>query len=303
MKYDTAGDPMTELKWTKRTTRKIAQELKRAGIEVSARTVARLLKDMRFSLRVNRKSISSTSSKDRNEQFEHIASLREAYARSGDPVVSVDSKKKELIGRFKNAGATWTREPVRVNDHDFRSYAVGIAIPYGVYDTQDNSASVIIGTSFETPEFAAKSVAKWLRYQGSKRYGRSKKLLILADNGGGNGSTVHAWKYFLQSEVCDRYGIAVTVAHYPPGASKWNPIEHRVFSRISENWQGRPLDTYEACRNYIATTRTSTGLTVNAYLDKTVYVKGLKISKDEMEELDIVRSDTLPKWNYTLKPR
>ena len=303
MKYDTAGDPITGLKWTKRTTRKIAQELRRAGIEVSARTVAHLLKEMGFSLRVNRKSIASASSKDRNEQFEYIASLREDFARSGDPVVSVDSKKKELIGRFKNAGATWTREPVRVNDHDFRSKAAGIAVPYGVYDTQDNSASVILGTSFETPEFAAKSVAKWLRYGGRKRYAKSKRLLILADNGGGNGATVHAWKYFLQSEVSDRYGIEVTVAHYPPGTSKWNPIEHRVFCRISANWQGTPLDTYETCLNYIATTRTSTGLTVKAYLDKTVYVKGLKISKGEMEQLDIVRPDTLPKWNYTLKPR
>ena len=303
MKYDTAGDPMTGLNWTKRTTRKIAQELKRAEIQVSARTVARLLKEMGFSLRVNRKSISSTKSEHRNEQFEHIASLREEFARSGDPVVSIDSKKKELIGRFKNSGATWTRESVRVNDHDFRSKAAGIAIPYGVYDTLDNFASVIIGTSFETPEFAAKSVAKWMRYRGSKRYARSKRLLILADNGGGNGARVHAWKYFLQSEVCDPYGIEVTVAHYPPGTSKWNPIEHRVFSHISANWQGRPLDTYETCLNYITTTRTSTGLTVKGYLDKMVYVKGLKISKDEIEELDIVRNDTLPKWNYTMKPR
>lgn len=294
---------MTGLKWTKRTTGKIARELKRAGIEVSARTVARLLKEMGFSLRVNRKCISTASCKDRNEQFEYIGSLREEFAASGDPIISVDSKKKELIGKFKNAGTTWRREPARVNDHDFRSHAAGMAIPYGVYDTLDNSASVIVGTSFETPEFAAKSVAKWLRYQGRRRYARSKRLLILADNGGGNGATVHAWKYFLQTEVCDRYGMEVTVAHYPPGTSKWNPIEHRVFSRISENWQGTPLDTYETCLNYIATTGTSTGLTVKAYFDKTVYEKGLKISKDEMDELQLERSDTLPRWNYTLKPR
>ena len=303
MKYDTAGDPMTGLRWTKRTTRKIAEELNRVGIKVSARTVAHLLKEMGFSLRVNRKSIASASSKDRNEQFEYIASLREEFAKSGDPIVSIDSKKKELIGQLKNAGTTWTREPIRVKDHDFRSKAAGIAIPYGVYDILDNSASVNVGASFETPEFAAKSVAKWLRYGGRKRYAKSKRMLILADNGGGNGATVHAWKYFLQSEICDWYEIEVTVAHYPPGTSKWNPIEHRVFSRISGNWQGRPLDTYQTCLNYISTTRTSTGLTVKAYLDKRVYEKGLKISKPEMEELNIVRPDTLPKWNYTLKPR
>lgn len=303
MKYDTAGDPMTGLKWTKRTTCRIAEELTRAGIKVSPRTIARLLKEMGFSLRVNRKSIASASSRDRNEQFEYIASLREKFAKYGDPIVSVDSKKKELIGQFKNAGRTWTREPVRVNDHDFRSHATGIAIPYGVYDILDNSASVNLGASFETPEFAAKSVAKWLRYGGRKRYAKSKRMLILADNGGGNGATVHAWKYFLQSEVCDWHRIEVTVAHYPPGTSKWNPVEHRVFSRISKNWQGRPLDTYQTCLNFISTTRTATGLTVKAYLDKRVYEKGLRISKAEMEELHIARPDTLPKWNYTLKPR
>ena len=303
MKYDMAGDPMTGLRWTKRTTRKVAEELQRAGIHVSARTVARLLKDMGFSLRVNRKSIASASSKDRNEQFEFIASLREDFAKAGDPIVSVDSKKKELIGQFKNAGTTWTRDPVQVNDHDFRSHASGIAIPYGVYDLLSNSASVNVGTSFETPEFAVKSVAKWLRYRGRHCYPKSTRLLILADNGGGNGATVYAWKYFLQSEICDRYEIEVTVAHYPPGTSKWNPIEHRVFSHISANWQGRPLDTYQTCLNYIATTRTAKGLTVKPYLDQTVYTKGLRISKAEMEELDLVRSETLPKWNYTLRPR
>ncbi len=303
MKYDMAGDPMTGLRWTKRTTRKVAKELQRAGIHVSARTVARLLKDMGFSLRVNRKSIASASSKDRNEQFEFIAALREDFAKAGDPIVSVDSKKKELIGRFKNAGTTWTRDPVSVNDHDFRSHASGIAIPYGVYDLLSNSASVNVGTSFETPEFAVKSVAKWLRYRGRRCYPKSTRLLILADNGGGNGAAVYAWKYFLQSEICDRYEIEVTVAHYPPGTSKWNPIEHRVFSHISANWQGRPLDTYQTCLNYIATTRTAKGLTVKPYLDQTVYTKGLRISKAEMEELDLVRSETLPKWNYTLRPR
>lgn len=303
MRYDTAGDPMTGLRWTKRTTRKIADELNRSGIAVSDRTVARLLRDMGFSLRVNRKSISSATNPHRNEQFEYIASTREAFAGRGDPIVSIDSKKKELIGQFKNPGEAWSREPIAVKDHDFRSEAIGMAIPYGVYDTLDNSAAVIVGTSRETPQFAVNCVTKWWRYTGRKRYSQSRKLLILADNGGGNGATCHAWKYFLQSELSDKYGVAVTVSHYPPGASKWNPIEHRLFSRMSENWRGRPLDTYETCLNYISSTHTSTGLTVRSYLDETVYQTGIKISKQDMQKLRITRHDTLPKWNYTLDPR
>jgi hypothetical protein len=303
MRYDTAGDPVTGLRWTKRTTRKIAEELNRAGIAVSDRTVARLLREMGFSLRVNRKSISSASSPDRSEQFEYIASLREAFARRGDPIISIDSKKKELIGQFKNAGATWNRQSIAVNDHDFRSHAVGIAIPYGVYDTLHNSAAVIVGTSYETPQFAVSCVAKWWRYTGRRRYSKSRRLLILADNGGGNGSSCHAWKYFLQSDFCDKHDIKVSVSHYPPGTSKWNPIEHRLFSQISENWRGRPLDSYETCLNYISTTRTSKGLTVKSYLDERTYEKGIKIPKVDMQRLRLVTHDTLPKWNYDLAPR
>jgi hypothetical protein len=303
MKYDTAGDPITGLKWTRRTTGKISEELKKQGIQVGRETVARLLKSMNFSLRVNHKKISSASNPDRDEQFEHIASLREEFASSGDPVVSVDSKKKEMIGRFKNRGRTWTREPVLVNDHDFRSMAKGMAIPYGVYDVRDNSAAVVVGVSYETPQFAVACVGKWWIYQGRTRYAKARRLLILADNGGGNGATPHAWKYFLQWDVCNKFGVSVTVAHYPPGCSKWNPIEHRVFSQISENWQGRPLDSYETCLNYISTTKTSTGLTTKAYLDKKQYEKGIEISKEEMALLSLEREETLPKWNYTLRPQ
>jgi hypothetical protein len=302
MKYDTAGDPMTGTKWTRRTTRKIAKELKRLDIEVSRGTVARLLKQMGFSLRVNRKSISSGSSEDRDAQFEHIASLRERFAAKGDPIVSVDTKKKELIGQFKNAGTTWTREPVEVKDHDFRSEAVGMAIPYGVYDVQDNSGAVVVGTSHETSEFAVASLAKWWRYQGRMRYPGARNLLVLADTGGGNAANRHARKYFLQWGFCNKYRISVTVSHYPSGASKWNPVEHRLFSEISKNWRGRPLDSYQTCLNYIATTRTSTGLKVRAYLDTKQYEKGIEISKTELEFLRLKRDDTLPKWNYTLRP-
>lgn len=302
MRYDTGGDPMTGLKWSRRTTEKIARELESFGIQVSRGTVARLLREMGYSLRVNRKNISSTSSDDRNEQFEYIASVREQFAARGDPVVSVDLKKKELIGQFKNAGTTWTQEPVLVNDHDFRSDAVGMAIPYGVYDVQDNSAAVVVGTSRETPEFAVASIGKWWRYRGSKRHPKARELLILADNGGGNGATPRAWKHFIQWRLCDKFGISVTVCHYPPGASKWNPIEHRLFSEISKNWKGRPLDSYDTCLNYIATTRTATGLNVKAYLDKREYEKGIEISKEQMDLLRLERHETLPKWNYTLRP-
>lgn len=170
-----------------------------------------------------------------------------------------------------------------------------------MYDVQDNSGGVFVGTSYETPQFAAASVAKWWRYQGCWRYPKTKNLLILADTGGGNGASNHAWKYFIQTQLCNKYGISVTVTHYPAGASKWNPIEHRLFSEISKNWKGRPLDSYETCLNYIATTRTSTGLKVKAYLDTKQYKKGIKISKRQMAQLQLAHYDNLPKWNYTLK--
>jgi hypothetical protein len=178
-----------------------------------------------------------------------------------------------------------------------------MAIPYGVYDPQDNSGAVFVGTSRETSEFAVASIAKWWRYQGRQRYPKTRKLLILADTGGGNAANRHAWKYFLQQELCDKYRISVTVSHYPAGGSKWNPIEHRLFSEISKNWRGRPLDSYDTCLKYLATTRTATGLTVRAYLDKAEYEKGVEIAKEEMARLRLERHKTLPKWNYTVTPR
>lgn len=231
MKYDTAGDPMTGLKWTRRTTQKISQELGKLGIEVSRGTVARLLKTMDFSLRVNHKKLSSGANDDRNEQCDYIAYLREQFASTGQPIISVDTKKKELVGQFKNPGTIWAQQPVHVNDHDFRSEAIGMAIPYGVYDVQDNSGAVFVGNSFDTPQFAAASAKKWWRYQGCRRYPKARKLLILADTGGSNGAKCRAWKYFLQSELCDKFEISVTVSHYPPGASKWNPIRTSPVQR------------------------------------------------------------------------
>jgi hypothetical protein len=178
-----------------------------------------------------------------------------------------------------------------------------MAIPYGVFDLQDNSAGITVGVSHETSEFAARAIGRWWNYQGRRRYPRAKRLLVLADTGGSNAANRNAWKYFLQCQVADAHGLSVRVAHYPSGASKWNPIEHRVFAEISKNWQGRPLDTYETCLNYIRTTRTSTGLTVRAWLDKKDYEKGIKIPKEQMATLDLVEDERLPRWNYTLKPR
>ena len=302
MEHDTAGDPITGLKWSRRTTEKIATELSRIGIKVSPSTVCRILKSMGFSLKSNRKSISNSTSPERNEQFEYIAHLRESFAQKGNPIISVDTKKKEMIGQFKNSGSTWERQPTPVNDHDFRSQAEGIAVPYGIYELLLNRGHVFVGTTFETSEFAADSIAQWWRY-AKKDYGNPKRLLILADGGGGNGSRLRAWKAFVQVRLVDQYNIPVTICHYPPGTSKWNPIEHRLFSEISKNWQGKPLDSYKTIVNYIRTTTTVTGLQVRARLIKKAYKKGIKISDAQFSQLSMERHTTLPKWNYTISPR
>ena len=303
MECETAGDPMGGLKWTRRTTEKIAAELRDLGIQVSKNTVGRLLKKMDFSLRVNHKKIAHGSGPDRNQQFEYIASLRKRFTRNGDPIASVDTKKREQVGNFKNPGATWTREPVLVNDHDFRSLAAGVAIPYGIYDVQANRGAVFVGVSYDTAEFAGDALEKWWRSEGSKRYPSCKRLLVLADGGGSNGATRRAWKAALQEKLADRHGLQVTVCHYPTGASKWNPIEHRLFSEISKNWAGKPLDSYETILHYIRSTATTTGLRVKAQLVRRRYTKGIKISNEHMCRLRIKRHKTQPARNYTLSPR
>lgn len=302
MVHETAGDPMTGLKWTRRTTARIAAELQTLGIKICDRTVARLLKQMNYSLRVNHKKLSRVSPEDRDAQFACIAELRERCVIEGLPLISVDTKKKELVGPFRNSGATWERKPTLVNDHDFRSQAEGIAIPYGIYDLQANQGTVFVGTSYDTPEFAVDSIEKWWRYEGQRRYGQVERIAILADCGGSNGPTCRAWKYGLHRKLCERHRLKVTVAHYPSGASKWNPIEHRLFSEISKNWAGRPLDSYETILNYIRTTRTTTGLSLQAYLVRKRYQKGIKIPESRMRALPIEKSNKLPKWNYTLSP-
>ena len=302
LEHDTAGDPITGLKWTRRTTEKIAEVLQQIDIPVSANTVARLLYQMNFSLRVNRKQIATNSSPYRDQQFQHISSLRTRFQRQGLPLISVDSKKRELIGNFKNAGAKWDRSPVLVNDHDFRSDASGVGISYGIYDPPHNHGTVCVGISHDTPAFAAHSVATWWKREGSRRYGRTPKLLVLADSGGSNSCTSWAWKTEIQTQVCNTFGIAVTIAHYPTGASKWNPIEHRLFSEISKNWAAEPLDSYEKMLKFIRTTSTKTGLVVTAYLDRNDYPTGLKPDPQLVSSLCLRRDKLLPQWNYTIAP-
>lgn len=305
MKAETAGDPITGLKWTRRTTAKVASELQALGIEVSDRTVAKLLKQMDFSLRVNHKQLSRVccvSREERDAQFAHIAELREDFASKGLPIISVDTKKKELVGQFKNPGATWERKPTLVNDHDFRSDAEGIAVPYGIYDLLANRGTVFVGTSHDTPEFAAENIERWWRHHGQQRYDGATHVAILADAGGSNGPTCRAWKYGLHRQLCQRHGLTVTVAHYPSGASKWNPIEHRLFSQISKNWAGRPLDSLQTILHYIRTTRTTTGLRLRAHLVRKRYLKGVQISDTLIRQLPIAKDSALPRWNYTLSP-
>ena len=258
---------------------------------------------MGYSLRVNHKQISTSVSPDRNLQFEYLAHLRDRFQRRHLPIVSVDSKKRELVGNFKNPGHRWECAPRRVFDHDFRTDSIGVAIPYGIYDVHENRGALVVGISHDTPAFAAHAIAHWWRQEGSQRYARSRELLILADTGGSNSYRCYAWKTELQSQLANSFALAVTVAHYPTGASKWNPIEHRLFSQISRNWAGEPLDSYQKILNYARTTRTQTGLEVTAYLDRRHYPCGLKPTPEQITSLRLRRHETLPHWNYTIKPQ
>jgi DDE family transposase len=294
---------MTGLRWSRRTTATIAEELGELGISVSPNTVARLLHQMGYSLHVNHKQISTNSSPNRNLQFEYLAELRDRFQRRHLPIVSVDSKKRELVGNFKNPGCRWECTPRRVYDHDFRTDSLGVAIPYGIYDVAENRGALVIGVSHDTPAFAAHAIAHWWRQEGSQRYAASRQLLILADTGGSNGCRCYAWKTEIQSQLANSYALAVTVAHYPTGASKWNPIEHRLFSQVSRNWAGEPLDSYQKILNYARTTRTQTGLQVTAYFDPRHYPCGLKPTPAQVASLRLQRHETLPEWNYTIRPQ
>lgn len=303
LQEDTAGDPTGRHPlWTGKRLVQITRELRQLDIAVSPRTVRRLLDQLGYALHANSKSL-SPSHPQRDQQFRCIARQKKRFGRASLPMISVDTKKKELVGNFKNPGRVWSLGATPVKDHDFRSEAKGMGIPYGIYDWVANRGSVFVGTSHDTPEFAAGNVARWWRDVGRKHYSGVSQLLILADGGGSNGSRVRAWKYALQEQLADRYDLEVTVCHYPTGASKWNPIEHRLFSEISKHWAGQPLDSYQTMLRLIGETTTQTGLRVKSHLVSKHFDTGKKISTEQMSQLRLVKHSVLPDWNYTLYPR
>jgi Rhodopirellula transposase DDE domain len=302
MEENTAGDPMSLLRWTNKSTVRIADELTRLGHSVSDETVRRRLAEMGYSLQANAKNLEESGA-GRDQQFRYINKQVKRFLSGKEPVLSIDAKKKERVGNFKNAGRTWLPkgQPIEVNVYDFPHLGVGPAIPYGAYDQQRNEGFVNVGISHDTAEFAVESVRRWWRWIGRRRYPQAQRLLLCADGGGSNGSRNRAWKYHLQ-QLANQSRLAVTVCHYPPGTSKWNKIEHRMFSFISLNWQGKPLVSYETVINLIGATRTATGLQVKAKLDTRYYEAGVKITDEEMESINLQTHRTNPEWNYTISP-
>jgi hypothetical protein len=301
----TRGDPESPLRWTCKSTRVLALEMfVRYGVRVSEKTVAKLLKDHDYSLQAPNKSVEGAQHPDRNAQFEHINAKAEACLKRGVPVLSVDTKKKELVGNFKNGGREWqpAGEPELVDVHDFPSDAIGKAIPYGVYDVGADDGFVSVGTDHDTPVFAVTSIEAWWQQVGRKRYPHARAIFITADAGGSNSYRSHVWKYELQ-RVADKLDLAIHVSHFPPGTSKWNKVEHRLFSFISINWRGRPLRSYETVINLIANTTNRGGLVVRARLDRRRYPTGKKVTPKELRALKIERDDFHGDWNYVLRPR
>lgn len=292
---------MTGLCWTHKTTRKLAEQLGRLGFRVSHATIARLLRQCGYSLRTNRKRLARTHEPERDRQFRIIGRRRRWFLGRGLPVLSVDTKKKELVGNFKNPGTCWRKRSRDVLDHDFPSDAIGRAIPFGIYDQGRNRGFVMVGTSHETAEFAIRALRTWWLREGRWYYPKARRWLIEADCGGANGNRLWAWKVGLQ-RLADEFGVAITVSHYPPGASKWNRIEHRMFNLISGNWQGEPLVSYETVLNYIRTTKSSTGFRCRAVLDRRTYNTKQRVTKGERARVRLRPYKVLPKWNYTICP-
>jgi Rhodopirellula transposase DDE domain len=304
MDETTAGDPMSLLKWTHKSTARIAAELTRQGHPISDETVRRRLKELGYSLPANRKGYEGGSPAARDAQFQYLNAQVQQFLARQAPVLSVDTKKKERVGEFKNPGRTWRPQgrPRVVNVYDFPSRGDGTAIPYGAYALQRNRGFVNVGMTPDTAEFAVESLRRWWKLLGGRSYAQASGLLLCADGGGSNGSRTRAWKFHLQ-QLTDELGLPITVCHYPPGTSKWNKIEHRLFSFISLNWQGQPLVSYETVVNLIGTTRTKTGLRVKAMLDPKLYPTGVKISDAAMAQLQVTPHEVHPQWNYTLHPR
>jgi transposase len=298
------GDPMSPLRWTCKSTQTLAEALSTQGFEVSSTKVGSLLKAQGYSLQSNRKTIEGKQHPDRNAQFEHIARRVKARRRCGEPAISIDTKKKETLGNMKNPGKTYRRkgDPVKVKTHDFPDKELGKAVPYGVYDIACNEAGVTVGIGHDTAEFAVKAISRWWDKMGQKRYRSPRRILITADSGGSNSPRTRLWLWELQ-RLADRIGIILEVCHYPPGTSKWNKIEHRLFCHITRNWQGVPLETLEIVVKLIGATKTKEGLEVHAWIDGKKYEKGRKISATQIQEIYIKRSKFHGDWNYEIHPR
>jgi hypothetical protein len=298
------GDPESLLRWTCKSTTRLAEELCRLGHPASPRTVGRLLNAAGYSLQSNRKTKEGAAHPDRNAQFEHIQKTARAFQQRGEPVISIDTKKKELVGAFKNGGREWRPkgEPEAVQVHDFLDPQLGKAIPYGVYDVSANQGWVSVGIDHDTARFAAEAVHRWWKKMGAKRYRQTRELLITADGGGSNGSRSRLWKVALQ-ELANRFEFPIRVCHFPPGTSKWNKIEHRMFSHITQNWRGRPLVSHEVIVQLIGHTSTAAGLKIRAELDAGLYPTGVKVTDSELDALNLRRADFHGDWNYTLLPK
>jgi Rhodopirellula transposase DDE domain len=295
----TAGDPITGMKWTHRSLRKLCKALRRRGVRLSHTTLARLLRRLRFSLRTCRKQKAGIRNRDRDRQFRYLLRLRNWYLARNWPVISVDAKKKELVGNFKNPGRSWRRRPHQVLDHDYPTWAKGRANPAGIYDLAHNDGYVVIGISQETPSFEVAAIRRWWLDVGCRRYEKKSRLLIEVDSGGANDHRKWEWKFALQG-LADEFGLTITVTHFPPGASKWNPIDHRMFSLISANWAGEPLRSYETILKHIRTTRSDTGFHCRACLDLRKYERQ-KMSPAQKASIRLMRRKVMPEWNYTIR--
>jgi hypothetical protein len=300
---ETRGDPESPLRWTTKSTRHLATELSGMGHSVSHDVVAKILHSLGYSLQGTRKKLEGSQHPDRDDQFRYVNELATEFLAAGDPVISVDTKKKELVGRFAQAGKEWhpQGEPVEVSTYDFASDADGKAIPYGVYDVTDNSAWVSVGIDHDTSVFAVATIGKWWQSMGKDKYPDAHRIFITADGGGSNGHRPWLWKHEL-ARLAAATGLEILVSHYPPGTSKWNKIEHRLFSRITQNWRGRPLETYQTIVNLIANTTTTTGLTVRCELDPNVYPTKIKLTDQQKESIPLTRHLFHGDWNYTITP-
>lgn len=300
---ETRGDPESPLRWTTKSTRNLADELTGVGHPISHNAVAGILRAQGYSLQGTRKTNEGKQHPDRDAQFCYINNKVRDYLAAGDPVISIDTKKKELVGAFHQAGREWRRcgEPIEVSAYDFPSLADGKAIPYGVYDIANDSAWVSVGIDHDTSVFAVATIEQWWNQIGKERYPNARRILVTADGGGSNGHRTWLWKFEL-AKLAAKLGIEITVCHYPPGTSKWNKIERQLFSRISLNWRGRPLESYQTVVNLIANTTTSTGLTVRCRLDPRIYPTGIKVTDEERDSIPLERHKFHGDWNYTIRP-